>query len=101
MLRQMLDKVPWGHSRRQPEPLYVPPGYRVEELSERVPGGDTARGYRLRWLAQRECDRMNRLREMPSYRWEVVDTAVRWPRARYWPCAFQNQLVRVEPRVKA
>lgn len=82
-----------AHRSVPPEPPLAPPaGYRVVKTDRRVPGGDTESGYRLRILAERYCDRMNAIRMMPSYRWEVVDTRERWPRRRYWPVAFQNVL---------
>lgn len=84
--------VPWGAKDEPPLVYEVPDGYEVAETRDRVPGGDTERGYRIRWFAQRVCDRMNAGRTMPTYRYEVVDTYLIGKR-RYWPVAFQNVLV--------
>lgn len=70
----------------------IPEGYEIVETRNRVHGGESRRGYRIRWFAQRYCDRMNAGRTVPSYRYEVVDT-YEIGRQRYWPVAFQNVLV--------
>lgn len=69
----------------------VPDGYEVVETDQRVHGGENG-GFRLRFFAQREVDKLNAGRHVPSYRWAVVDSRKPWPRRRYWPVAFQNVL---------
>jgi len=92
--RRTLSTPPWGARRPDADPYFeVPDGYSLVETDKRVTGGLDERGFRTRWRCQREVDRHNARREVPSYRYAVVDTHARWPRRRYFPAPFQNVLV--------
>lgn len=58
---------------------------RVVELPQRVGDGKPEMTSRFRWRAQRYADRGNRVRIIPSYRFEVVREDGRWA-----VVAFQN-----------
>lgn len=51
----------------------------------RVPGIPCDLRTRYEWRARRRCTKLNALRIIPSYRWEVV-----WDRGRWEVVAFQN-----------
>lgn len=56
------------------------------ETNERVDGIDPDLTTRLRWRAERRKRKLNRLRSVPFYRWEVVPTNLH----RWQVVAFQN-----------
>jgi hypothetical protein len=100
-VRRQLSLPPWGAHNPGTDPYFdIPEGYVLVETDKRVQGGLCERGYRTRWMCQREVDRHNAAREIPSYRYAVHDTRRRWPRERYFPVPFQNVLVPQPPPMK-
>lgn len=93
-VRRTLALPPWGARNPDTEPDFeIPEGHSLVETDKRVEVGPHGRGHRLRWRAQREADRDNARRQVPSYRYAVVDTGARWPRPRWMSVPFQNVLV--------
>lgn len=67
----------------------IPYGYEVQELNERVLDVKPELLTRFRWRADRRCRKMNALRGVPFYRYEVHN----WLDGRWAVVAMQNMLV--------
>ena len=68
----------------------IPIGYEVEELNQRVENVEPEMLTRFKWRADRRCKKLNSLRRVYFYRYEVHD----WLDGRWAVLAMQNQLVR-------
>lgn len=67
----------------------IPEGYQIEETNDRVINVDPELITRFKWRAERRCAKMNKLRTVPFYRYEVHD----WLDGRWAVLAMQNRLV--------
>ena len=67
----------------------IPDGYKLVELNERVQNVEPELITRFKFWADRRCKRLNAMRGVPFYRYEVHD----WLDGRWAVLAMQNQLV--------
>jgi hypothetical protein len=70
----------------------IPNGYYIEETSDQVKDVKPEMLTRFKRRANRRCRKMNRLRQVPFYRYEVYETAS----GRWVVVAMQNRLVPVD-----
>jgi hypothetical protein len=68
----------------------LPEGYTVVELDDRVPNVPPELITRFKWRADKRCRRMNALREVPFYRYEVQE----WHNSRWAVVVMQNLAMR-------